>query len=81
MTKDKIIYNLIFACPGYEENGFKIRAFRTLSDAKEAFMKDYNGCVSSDMRITGENLTELNNGHAYADFDNIALYLRKVEME
>lgn len=75
-------YSLIFACPGIDENGFKMRTFKHLSDAVTAFTKDYNGCIKSEnLNLKGKNLAKLDEGHAYADFGDITLYLRKVEME
>jgi hypothetical protein len=78
----KMTYSLIFACPGIDENGFKMRTFKHLSDAVTAFTKDYNGCIKSEnLKLQGENLAKLDEGHAYADFGDITLYLRKVEIE
>lgn len=82
VMEKQVTYSLIFACPGIDENGFKMRTFKHLSDAVAAFTKDYNGCIKSEnLNLQGENLAKLDEGHAYADFDDITLYLRKVEME
>lgn len=78
----QVTYSFIFACPGIDENGFKMRTFKHLSDAVAAFTKDYNGCIKSEnLNLKDENLAKIDEGHAYADFGDITLYLRKVEME
>lgn len=80
--KKQITYSLIFACPGIDENGFTMRTFKHLSDAVAAFTKDYDGCIKSEnLKLQDENLAKLDEGHAYADFGDITLYLRKVEIE